>query len=85
MINFKIGDIVKPLPSANYGITNSINKWEGRIIRINNDETFAAETTKIIHPPSKYEGVGCVWDDLDPKYFEIAEINWKKKMEGLIK
>lgn len=77
-MKFKVGDIIKPLPSSvgNYGITNSDYVSKMRVIEVYTDGFFNAEIIENTIVAARGEdpdfAIGTIYRELDPEFFQIA-------------
>ena len=77
--NFQVGDIIRGVEGAPYGITDE-HMTTGRVIKTDTDGTF---TVKITGYPSRPGEIGEVYDDLDPQYFELIRHSEMKPFNRL--
>ena len=77
--NFQVGDIIRGVEGAPYGITDE-HMTTGRVIKTDTDGTF---TVKITGYPSRPRAIGEVYDDLDPQYFELIRHSEMKPFNRL--
>ncbi|MBO1292003.1 pentapeptide repeat-containing protein, partial [Faecalibacterium sp. Marseille-P9590] len=77
--NFQVGDIIRGVEGAPYGITDK-HMTTGRVIKTDTDGTF---TVKITGYPSRPSAIGEVYDDLDPQYFELIRHSEMKPFNRL--
>ena len=77
--NFQVGDIIRGVEGAPYGITDE-HMTSGRVIKTDTDGTF---TVKITGYPSRLGEIGEVYDDLDPQYFELIRHSEMKPFNRL--
>ena len=77
--NFQVGDIIRGVEGAPYGITDE-HMTTGRVIKTDTDGTFAV---KITGYPSRPGEIGEVYDDLDPQYFELIRHSEMKPFNRL--
>ena len=77
--NFQVGDIIRGVEGAPYGITDE-HMTTGRVIKTDTDGTF---TVKITGYPSRPGEIGEVYDGLDPQYFELIRHSEMKPFNRL--
>ena len=77
--NFQVGDIIRGVEGAPYGITDE-HMTTGRVIKTDTDGTF---TVKITGYPSRPGEIGEVYYNLDPQYFELIRHSEMKPFNRL--
>ena len=77
--NFQVGDIIRGVEGAPYGITDE-HMTTGRVIKTDTDGTF---TVKITGYPSRPGEIGEVYYNLDPQYFELIQHSEMKPFNRL--